>query len=120
MKIPETFDIGPFKVPVTFKANMWEKEKRVGTADIGKQKIVLQPPIPDCLNHKCVEQAFLHELVHMLLFYAGQRELYVDEVLVDVLANLLYQVLETKEGDVLAKHKQKHSSRTQSERKKNS
>jgi predicted SprT family Zn-dependent metalloprotease len=112
VKVPEIFDIGPFRVPVTFKDNMWDKEKKVGTADIGKQRIVLQPPMPGCLNRKCVEQAFLHELVHMLLFYAGQRELYVDEVLVDCLANLLYQFLETKKGDALAKYKQKHSSRT--------
>jgi predicted SprT family Zn-dependent metalloprotease len=111
MRIPETFDIGPFKVPVTFKDNMWDKEKKVGTADIGRQRIVLQPPMPGCLNQKCVEQAFLHELVHMLLFYAGQRELYVDEVLVDVLANLLYQVLETKKGDALKTWKQ--NSKTQ-------
>jgi predicted SprT family Zn-dependent metalloprotease len=111
MKIPETFDIGPFKVPVTLKKNMWEKEKKVGTADIGKQRVILQPPMPGCLNQKCVEQAFLHELVHMLLFYAGQRELYVDEVLVDCLANLLYQFMETKKGDALKKWKQNSKTR---------
>lgn len=105
MIVPENFDIGPFKVPTIFKANMWEKNKKVGMADIGNQKIILQPPMPGILNRKCCEQAFLHELVHMLLFYAGQRELYVDEVLVDVLANLLYQVLETKKGDALKKWK---------------
>jgi hypothetical protein len=82
MIIPEKFDIGPFKVPVVFKTNMWDKEKKVGVADIGKQKIVLQSPMPGALNRKCCEQAFLHELCHMMLFYAGQRELYVDEVLV--------------------------------------
>jgi hypothetical protein len=106
MKIPETFDIGPFKVPVTFKGNMWDKEKKVGTADIGMQKIVLQPPMSGCLNRKYAEQAFLRELVHMLLFYAGQRELCVDEVLVDALANLLYQFLETEKGDALKTWKQ--------------
>ena len=100
MKIPKTFQIGPYKVPVKFQNNMWEKEKKVGTADIGRQKITLQSPM-DCLNRKCCEQAFLHELMHMMLFYAGQRELYVDEVLVDVMANLLYQVLETSKGDAL-------------------
>jgi predicted SprT family Zn-dependent metalloprotease len=104
MRIPETFDIGPFKVPVMFKDNMWDKSKRVGVADIGKQRIELQAPMPGTLNRKCCEQAFLHELIHMILFYAGQRELYVDEVLVDCFANLLYQVLETKKGDALAKH----------------
>jgi len=101
MKIPAKFDIGPYTVPVKFKKNMWNKDKKVGTADIGRQRIVLQPPMPGCLNRKCCEQAFFHELVHMMLFYAGQRELYVDEVLVDCLANLLYQVLETREGDAL-------------------
>lgn len=105
MIIPEKFNIGPFKVPVVFKTNMWDKEKKVGVADIGKQKIVLQSPMPGALNRKCCEQAFLHELCHMMLFYAGQRELYVDEVLVDCLANLLYQVLETKTGDALKKWK---------------
>jgi predicted SprT family Zn-dependent metalloprotease len=105
MKIPETFDIGPFTVPVKFKKNMWEKDKKVGVADIGHQRIELQPPMPGALNRKCCEQAFLHELVHMLLFYAGQRELYVDEVLVDTLANLLYQFLETRKGDALAEYK---------------
>jgi predicted SprT family Zn-dependent metalloprotease len=105
MKIPETFTLGPFKIPVMLKAKMWEKEEKVGTADIGRQRIILQSPMPGCFNRKCVEQAFLHELMHLLLFYAGQRELYEDEVLVDVLANLLYQFLETKEGDVLKKWK---------------
>jgi hypothetical protein len=105
MRIPETFDIGPFKVPVVFKNNMWDKEKKVGVADIGKQKIVLQSPMPGVLNRKCCEQAFLHELCHCLLFYAGQRELYVDEVLVDCLANLLLQFLETRKGDALKKWK---------------
>lgn len=105
MKIPEVFNIGPYRVPVVFKTGMWEKEKKVGTADIGRQRIILQPPMPECLNRKCCEQAFLHELVHMMLFYAGQRELYVDEVLVDCLANLLYQVLETKKGDLIKQWK---------------
>ena len=43
----------------------------------------------------------MHELMHLMFFYAGQRELYTDEVLVDVMANLLYQVLETQEGNAL-------------------
>lgn len=101
MKIPEEFDIGPFTVKVNFKDNMWDKDKKVGVADIGHQRIDLQPPMPGALNRKCCEQAFLHELTHMLLFYAGQRELYVDEVLVDVMANLLYQFLNTQKGDAL-------------------
>lgn len=105
MIVPETFDIGPFKVPVTLKNKMWDKEKKVGTADIGRQRIDLQAPMSGCLNRKCVEQAFLHELIHMALFYAGQRELYVDEVLVDCLANLFYQFMETKKGDAIKRWK---------------
>jgi hypothetical protein len=105
MKIPEKFDIGPFRVPVVFKNKMWENEKKVGVADLGIQRIALQSPMPGILNEKCCQQAFLHELMHMLFFYAGQRELYVDEVLVDVMANLLYQFLETREGDALKKWK---------------
>lgn len=111
MLIPETFNIGPFTVPVKFKGNMWKNEKKVGVADIGHQRIILQPPMPGALNRKCCEQAFLHELMHMALFYAGQRELYVDEVLVDVMANLFYQFLETRKGDLLKKWKQ--NSKTQ-------
>lgn len=107
MKIPEKFNIGPFKVLVTLRDNMWEKEKKVGVADIGKQKIILQSPMHGCLNGKCCQQAFLHELMHMILFYSGQRELYVDEVLVDVMANLLMQVLETSEGDALKTHRKR-------------
>jgi hypothetical protein len=112
MIVPEVFNIGPFKVSTVFKTNMWEKDDKVGMADIGNQKIILQPPMPGILNKKCCEQTFLHELFHMLFFYAGQRELYVDEVLVDVMASLLYQVLETKRGNALAKHKRQHNART--------
>ena len=111
MKIPQKFDIGPYTVPVTFRKNMWDKEKKVGTADIGMQRIILQAPMKGCLNRKCVEQAFFHELLHMMLFYAGQRELYVDEVLVDVMANLLYQFLKTREGDALKDYKEKSETR---------
>lgn len=100
MIIPAKFSIGPFTIPVEFNENMWEETKQVGEADIGKQKIILQSPMDD-LNLKCVKQAFLHELMHFMFFYAGQRELYTNEVLVDVMANLLYQVLETQEGNAL-------------------
>ena len=100
MIIPKTFNIGPFTVPVELNDTMWEETKQVGEADIGKQRIILQSPMDD-LNLKCVKQAFLHELMHLMFFYAGQRELYTDEVLVDVMATLLYQVLETMEGNVL-------------------
>ena len=107
MIIPKTFNIGPFTVPVEFQTDMWEETKKVGEADIGRQKIILQSPMDD-FNLKCVKQAFLHELMHLMFFYAGQRELYTDEVLVDVMANLLFQVLETMEGNALKGRRKKN------------
>ena len=98
MKIPKSFELGPFKIKTYYQPGLWDKEKKVGTADIGMQQIILQPVMPGCFNKKAVEQAFYHELFHMLLFYAGQRELYIDEVLVDNLANLMMQFLKTREG----------------------
>ena len=106
MIIPEKFDIGPFTIPVLFQENLWEDSQKVGTAHLGKQKIILQPPMPD-YNVKCCKQAFLHELMYMVLFYAGQRELYTDKVLVDTVANLLYQVMETMEGNALKNRREK-------------
>jgi predicted SprT family Zn-dependent metalloprotease len=108
IKIPEKFSVGPFSIPVILKNNLWTKEQKVGIADLGKQKIFLQAPLAGELNENCCKQAFLHELFHLLLFYSGQRELYDDEVLVDVLATMLMQVLETSTGDALAKWRKKN------------
>jgi len=101
MRIPKEFDLGPHHVTVRLNDGMWEKEKKVGTADVGHQKIYLQSVIPGMYNRSCTEQAFWHEFFHMLLFYAGQRELYTDEVLVDCLGSLMMQFMKTKKGTVI-------------------
>jgi hypothetical protein len=101
MKIPEKFTMGPHTFKVCIKPNMWKKSSKVGVMDFGNQRLDLQPPMKGRFNKRCCYQAYLHEICHGLLFYSGERELYCKEELVDCMANLLMQVLETSEGDAL-------------------
>jgi hypothetical protein len=68
----------------------------LGAADYRTNTIRLQSPteiypIPDDL----IERVYLHEMLHMILNQLGEHELKQDEKLIDNIAGLLHQALQT-------------------------
>ena len=98
MLIPQKFMIAGLVVDVE-KVKSILKNKYIGKADFSFQKIQMDT---DTVPRQTTEQAFLHEIVHWILYIQGEHELRVNEKFVDQFAHLLYQVLTTggmlKEG----------------------
>ena len=100
--VPETFMSGAFKINNYYDPGMMDKPaSEVGLNCLGSQEIYIQTPVEGRLSEGCTKQAFLHELVHQLLWQMGRAALCHDEVFVDGFAHALFQFFETGRGDLL-------------------
>lgn len=66
----------------------------IGHADYANQRIILNSGI---VTDDMLEQAYLHELTHFILFVMGYPELRDNEKFVDLFAHFLYQAQVSKE-----------------------
>ena len=102
IKIPEQFESGGFTIQCYYDPQMIFKEKAdVGLNCLGSQEIYIQPPVEGRLSKECVEQAFLHELVHQITWQMGRADLCHDEIFTDGFSHGLFQFLKTAKGDLL-------------------
>jgi len=93
-RIPKSFQLGGLTINVQFQETISEKGLMLGVAEYVAQRIRLDPTF----THKqTVEQAYLHELVHWILFVMGESELRDNEKFVDIFAHFLYQATVTAE-----------------------
>jgi len=90
MIIPNTIKLAGRTIKIKFKPEL----KDWGRADIEKQEILLVD-----MKNESTNVHFLHELVHWLLYVAGEDDLTDNEKLVSQLSELLYQVLPQIEGE---------------------
>jgi len=91
MIIPEKFMIAGLLVDIE-RVKSIEKKSYIGKADFAYQKIMIDV---GTVPRPTTEQAFLHEVVHWILYIQSEHELRMNEKFVDQFAHLLYQVLIT-------------------------
>jgi hypothetical protein len=92
MNVPKEFQIAGLKVTIESNNELIKTRSIIGEAKYNDQKIVLDL---ESAPTETVEQAFLHELVHWILYVMNEDELRNNEKHVDLFAHLLYQSLKT-------------------------
>jgi hypothetical protein len=90
MIIPKSFEIAGLTIEVIENNGSIAKDNFIGKADFSFQKIFMDL---STVPRQTTEQAFIHEIVHTVLYVQGEHKLRVDEKFVDTFAHLLYQVL---------------------------
>lgn len=104
MQIPKRFKLMGQTIDVEFKADHYRDSNWEGSASYRRNKILLQPSsdaIP--LKPEMIEQTFMHELTHFVLYHAGAAYtgkcdyMHQDEGFVDLVASLYHQAFTTME-----------------------
>jgi predicted SprT family Zn-dependent metalloprotease len=104
MNVPTCFKLFAQTILVEFDLTFFQDREGVyGYADYRRNRIILRPPselVP--VNKEQLEQTFLHELMHFILYHVGNvpedvEYLHQNEGLVDLSASLLHQALTTME-----------------------
>lgn len=105
MIIPEKFKLFGNTISVVFEEEEFKNTSSIGLANFRQQKITLHPPsIGDHpITDAMVCTTYLHECLHMIFDALGYFEARDDENLVELTAQLLYQILTTGQG-VLHEH----------------
>ena len=100
MKIPKTFKIAGQKFKVEYSKKLLHKEDKVGQVRFRENRIFIQPPLKGSKIPKShIAQTYLHEVVHVILYYMREGTEYT-EGFVDLFAEFLYQILESSEGEL--------------------
>lgn len=90
MIIPKSFEIAGITFDVIENNGSIEKDSFIGKADFSFQRIFMDL---NTVPKQTTEQAFIHEIVHTVLYVQNEHELRKNEKFVDTFAHLLYQVL---------------------------
>jgi len=96
MKIPESFGLAGFTISVIAKDGLINERGIIGEALYSKQLIYLDKNAE--IEEETKKQAYLHELVHWILYIMNEDDLKNNEKFVDVFAHLLYQAISTGEN----------------------
>jgi len=96
MQIPKRFKLMGIPVRVIPDTTLSKQKGVLGEARYSEQAILLDT---EASSKESTEQAFLHELVHWIFFLLGEDDLRNNERLVDTIAHLFYQYLETQEHE---------------------
>jgi predicted SprT family Zn-dependent metalloprotease len=100
MKIPKYFELMGTKIEVIEDANIMQDNDARGKADFRLECIRLAPDNPVYRRSQSqLEHTFLHELVHWIFFKLNKLSLGDDEDLVDMIADLLHQAIESGKGE---------------------
>jgi len=101
MKIPKSFNIMGQTIEVKYDPQLTNRSDHTGEAHYRYNQIILQGaegypgrPISQ------IEQTFMHELVHFILYYGDctdTKDLFKNELVVDRIAMLLHQAFTTME-----------------------
>ncbi len=97
MKIPKSFKQYAQEVTIKYKKDLSIKDGSWGKSHYDVNEIELQDNEYDGvgLPNDKLEETFYHELVHFILYFAGEDELRKNERFVDVFGGLLHQALAT-------------------------
>ena len=98
MKIPKSYKQYGQTVNIEFRKKMVAKDGDLGAARFGENKIVLQENNEGCpILQTQLEQTFLHEKVHMIFHFLGEKDMSENEKLVEGVSQLLHQSIITEE-----------------------
>lgn len=104
MKIPKRLKIMGHTIEIVMKSDLAAERDLIGQMQSNINTIFLQPNLPGKpMAEEMIEQTFLHELVHNILYLGfdkyeiTSKTLRADEHFVDLFAQLLYQALSTME-----------------------
>lgn len=101
-QIPKKFILYAKPITIEYDPALFSRSGDLGRADYNYGKIILQSRTESVpFSEEGFEQYFFHELVHHLLFEAGEEDidppLYQREELVDRISKLLHQFFVTSE-----------------------
>lgn len=96
MKIPKKFQVFGETFTVSFNGDLTSSTDMVGRAYLRENRIELQKP-GKVYSVEKIEQAFYHELVHVILDKIVEPKLSGTEGFVDRFASLLHQATKTME-----------------------
>jgi hypothetical protein len=98
MQIPKRFKLLGHSIDVREDFNMFFEKQSYGECCFeGKWIKMVFPSEHHPITQTSLEHTFIHELVHMCLYYTEQGRLNDNEGFVDTLAGLLHQALTTME-----------------------
>ena len=102
MKIPKRLTLLGQTITVEIKDDLYHLQEVHGLAVYRENKILLQGSNDGItLTDESIEHNFMHELVHFVLYFAGEDSfdppIHKREYLVDRIAGLLHQALKTAE-----------------------
>ena len=90
MLIPKSIDIAGFTVNIKFDDTLAKTKHVIGEARYSDQVIVLDNTVS---TKEQLEQAYIHEVIHWILFIMNETDLRNNEKFVDVLAHFWYQTI---------------------------
>ena len=110
LRIPKEFELLGHTIIIEWNDNLEFDEEAYGLAECIKNKIILQKPNKQ-YGVTQVEETFLHEVIHLIFDNTSHRKESKNEILVDIIASLIHQMLisakYTKENDLIMKIKSK-------------
>jgi hypothetical protein len=99
IKIPKSFWLLGNKINVEYNENLI-MDGTLGKSYLDENRIELLTTIGRIVRTpESVKQTYLHELVHLIFYHSGYKDLTLDEKLVEMFAQLLYQAFVTYEGE---------------------
>lgn len=108
MKIPKKITLLNSTYTVEIKHDLLDDQGAIGLLNPLKGKILIQPNSRNSpIIQNEIEQTFLHELVHAILYKMEKLELYKDEAFVNQFASLLHQAYLTQKGELILEKKEK-------------
>lgn len=98
--IPKKFQIGGQTYTVTIDEKLCNELTAAGAYKTGSNQIILRRLIDSTTKYPKtqIEQTFLHELVHVILYAMNEMQLFENEKFVDIFATFLHQALSTQKG----------------------
>ena len=98
--IPKEFNLCGITITTEVADGLVDEHKVIGCASYTTQSILIDTK---AAPKETLEQSFVHELVHWILFIMNREELRNDEVFVDIFAHLMYQYMKTARGELTEK-----------------
>ncbi len=98
MIIPKRLKLLGHTIEVTYRYDIFASDDLVGMAEYRTNTIQILPSSNARPRSQTqMEETFLHELVHFILFYMEEEDLRKNEKFVGLFSNLLHQALTTAE-----------------------
>ena len=92
MNVPQNFELGGLTIDVVEDNTLVATSGFIGQAIYQYQQIKLDKSASPT---ESIEQAFLHELTHWILYMMNEEDLRSNEKFVDLFAHFMYQSLKT-------------------------